>query len=207
MSLAPNELWERLRRGPVSFGVRSWRRWKLEDVRDEVSRILGCTFSPCDLLRDGTPAYCAETRAAEISLNAWPAPDSSGRFVFNLVGFGPMEIPPTISEEMAAHLRAHGGDWYVPSKLEMLEEAGLLKGPLDADTLVAILGPRWLAWCDAAEREEGGELLRRIARLWLAEAAGDAAALTRRRNELESWGADAPGPARRKILLDYACDR
>lgn len=203
---AAGELWEPLRSGSVGFGVRSWRRAALQAVRDEVASALGCALSPCDVVGDGSPAYCAATPAAFVRLNAWPAGDGSGRSVFNLVGEATTRSSEVdVSSAAAERLRAAGADWYVPDQRELLEEAGVLSQSEagDADTIVAILAPRWLAWCNAEEHEAGVALLREIVGNWLRSDGGNIDAVAKSRAELESWASAVAPQKRAEMLVEY----
>jgi hypothetical protein len=204
----PSELWEPLREGVVGFAVRCRRLASLEDMRQQAAQALGCVLTACDILGDGSPAYCATTPATRVRINSWPAEDGTGRSVFHLVGEAEQyESEVDVSEPLAARLRSIGGDWYVPTKLEYLEEGGVLgdRG-LEAGVLVAILAPRWLAGCEGEERELGLRLLEQIVNEWLAAADGDAEALDEDRAAFESWGSGVAGNKRVAILADYYRD-
>jgi hypothetical protein len=207
VTVCPRLLGER-----VEFGLRSVRDATLEAVRAEVEASLGIQFVPShEKVYDGAPAFECKLPTCELRLNSWRT-DTSSLPVFNLVGFPPEDLdapePENISEALASDLRAMGRDWYVPDRLELLEEGGVLgERELDHDVIVSILAPRWLAWCDAEEREFGIQLLGSVVDMWLSAAkrtADPLSDLKSRRAEFESWRRYVGGPQRIKILSGYA---
>lgn len=208
-------VWSGLLEPNVSFGLRAWRDATLDDVRDEIGRALGVRFVPShDPMYDGRPAFTSTMPTCELRLSAWPS-GAEHLQVFSLIGEPPEELdvpgaarPRDIGDAAAALLRSRGHDWYVPDRLEFLEEAGLLRDrALDRDALVTILAARWLAWCSAEDRPRGLALLENIVEMWLfsaSQAADPVADLSERRREFEGWGRGVRPRARLDILAVYA---
>lgn len=202
--------WMRFAGEPARFSVRTWRDKTLADVRVELQAALGLHFASDDTDPDD-PAFTCATPACELRLNSWPSEANNWR-VYNFVGtpFAPEdEIPPNgevISDALAAFLRDAGADWYVPSKNEFLDEAGVLgDSVLEPDVIVSILAPMWLSSLSAEERYAGTELLVNIARTWVSSAqrASDPGAeVKRRKAELQRRFAEPS--ARLRILASYA---
>jgi hypothetical protein len=208
-------VWPGLRKDNVSFGLRSWRDAALDDARDEIESSLGVRLVPShDRMYDGRPAFESTMPTCELRLSAWPSGAAHVQ-VFSLIGEPPVDVdapdprrPEDIGDAVATLLRSQGHDWYVPDQLEFLEEAGLLRDrQLDRDVIVAILAARWLAWCDAEERQRGIQLLESIVEMWLfsaSHAADPVADLKERRREFEGWGRGVRPRGRLNILSVYA---
>ena len=205
--------WARLLGSRATFGVRSWRAATLDSVRAEVERALGVRLVPSsDKVYDGAPAFECAMPACELRLNGWAAPVGQDLFVFNLIGGAAQDLDGApaerISDAVAAHLRSGGADWYVPDRLELLEEGGVLgERQLDRDVIAAIVAARWLAFAAPAAREVGVQLLESIVDSWLTSArrARDPAAeLAAKRRELEEWGKGVAPERRVDILASYA---
>ena len=204
-------VWPRLLGQRASFGVRSWRAATLDSVRQEIEQTLGVRFArSADKIYDGAQAFECSTPACELRLNCWPA-NAADLLVFNLIGVPSEDVdappPERIGDALAAHLRSRGRDWYVPDRLELLEEGGLLgeRHP-DRDAIVAILAARWLAFSTPEQRNAGVQLLGSIVDLWLATASRTSdpvADLSRQRRELETWGKGVDPDRRADILASY----
>ena len=206
-------MFARLSGEPAHFGIRSLRHaTSLGIVRDELEAALGVRFESD--LEDGDQVFLCEVPASGLRLNAWA--EATTWRVFNFIG-APVKLDPhvasphgnDISELLAGELRKAGHDWYVPSKNEFLEEAGVLKdGLVDTEALVSFLAPRWLSWASPAERASGLKLLEGIATEWLAAAlrtSDPGRYLRRRTNELQER---YPEPsARLRVLASYLSQR
>ncbi len=186
----------------------------LEDVRDELERVLGIYFEPShDNGFDGKPAFECAQLACKLRLNCWAA-ENPELTVFNFVGVPSEDLDGTlpraedIKTELATHLRASECDWYVPSHEEALDEGGVLLNQeyLDRDAIVAMLAPRWLAWFEGDEREAGMQLLQGVADLWLSAARRAPDPITdvkRRKAEFQGWGRHTRPRSRLDVLFSY----
>lgn len=202
-------MFARLAGEPAHFGIRSLRHaTSLGNVRDELDAALGVKLEADNV--DGEPLFACQVPACGLRLNAWA--EATTWRVLNFIG-APVKLDPQassphgedISQALAAELRKAGRDWYVPSKNELLEEAGVLKDALvDTDALVSFLAPRWLSWATPAERTSGLKLLESIATEWLAAAlrtSNPGRYLRRRTNELQERYTEPS--ARLRVLAQY----
>lgn len=218
VSTEPPEIsvWPRLLSGRARLRLRSLRPAALatlDGVRRELEQALGYRFETShDKVYDGAAAFECLLPACELRLNSWAA-ENHELTIFNFIGVPSDDLdgalPPEddVSHELAAHLRALGRDWYVPSPEEMRDGAGTLGAKiLEQETIVATLTPRWLGWFDGDERDAGLRLLQGIAELWLSAArrAPDPIAdVRRRKTHFQGWGRNAPPRSRLRLLFSY----
>ena len=144
----PQLIDQRAKTSPAAAREGCWRyATSLEAVKNEVEERLGIELLPVDdAAFDGRPAFGADLASCEVRLAAWPArPGAERQSVVQLTGTR-SGVTERGNDASAAIIRYLDGAWYVPDRLELLEEAGLLK-PVRAlvmENIVAILAPRWL---------------------------------------------------------------
>ena len=113
------------------------------------------------------PPTALQTPRTHVRLNDWPAPDGTGRSVFNLVGELSDEDDGVVNISAGTLAAApsrdgwrlvRGGRPRVTSK----KAVSSASAELDPKALVAILAPRWLAFCEGEDREGGLMLLEEV---------------------------------------------